>query len=157
MSIYAVEHPDSTMILITGDRDYAYLISTLRLRQQRVIVIGPSSQIHPSLIAHANQFLGWEDVIATFACITTTSRSLFDHDVGSRNSNSSDRQSESYLEGRAPSTSTTLNDKYPPLDSTLVDECIDSPEETPIVSKATSNSLDQCKPARDLTHSLIIA
>jgi hypothetical protein len=47
---YAVDHLGlTTIVLISGDRDFIYAISVLRLRQYRVIVIG-SQRTHSSLI-----------------------------------------------------------------------------------------------------------
>ncbi|KAI6036679.1 limkain-b1-type NYN domain-containing protein, partial [Pisolithus microcarpus] len=42
MFAFAVDHPPpATVILISGDRDYAYALSTLRLRNYKVVLITP--------------------------------------------------------------------------------------------------------------------
>ncbi|KAI6036677.1 hypothetical protein BKA83DRAFT_4485674 [Pisolithus microcarpus] len=42
MFAFAVDHPPpATVILIAGDRDYAYALSTLRLRNYKVVLITP--------------------------------------------------------------------------------------------------------------------
>jgi len=46
MMAHAIDHPaPGTIMLISGDRDFVYAVSTLRLRRYRVIVIA-SLQIH---------------------------------------------------------------------------------------------------------------
>ncbi|KAI6109885.1 limkain-b1-type NYN domain-containing protein, partial [Pisolithus sp. B1] len=42
MFAFAVDHPPpATVILVAGDRDYAYALSTLRLRNYKVVLITP--------------------------------------------------------------------------------------------------------------------
>jgi hypothetical protein len=60
---YAMDNdPPSTIILITGDRDFAYLVSTLTLRQYHVIVIVPPNH-HSSLTYQASAVLDWNTQI----------------------------------------------------------------------------------------------
>lgn len=59
MLAHAIDTPvPATIILISGDRDFAYAVSTLRLRRYRVAVIS-AGEVHPSLKAHASVFLDW--------------------------------------------------------------------------------------------------
>ena len=52
--------PPASIILVSGDRDFAYAVSTLRLRRYRVVVISAGEvPVHPSLKAHASVFLDW--------------------------------------------------------------------------------------------------
>ena len=60
---YAMDnYPPSTIILITGDRDFAYLVSTLTLRQYHVVVIVPPNH-HSSLTYQASAMLDWNTQI----------------------------------------------------------------------------------------------
>ena len=53
----------STIVLISGDRDFAYALSILRLRRYRVVLIALSNA-HPSLIAQASLCFNWvSDVV----------------------------------------------------------------------------------------------
>jgi NYN domain len=64
--MYATDNlPPTTLILISGDHDFSYAISTLRLRQYFVVVIAPPSPTpHISLKAQASLFLDWNhDII----------------------------------------------------------------------------------------------
>ena len=60
MLAFAVDHPaPATIILITGDRDYAYAVSTLKLRKYQVILVVPSPQTSPSLESQASLAIDW--------------------------------------------------------------------------------------------------
>ncbi|KAJ8583654.1 hypothetical protein M405DRAFT_748298, partial [Rhizopogon salebrosus TDB-379] len=61
MLAFAIDHHSpATIILIAGDRDYAYAISTLRLRQYTVVLIVPPSQNIPhSLESQASVVIDW--------------------------------------------------------------------------------------------------
>ncbi|KAJ8583651.1 hypothetical protein M405DRAFT_828239, partial [Rhizopogon salebrosus TDB-379] len=49
MLVFAIDHHSpATVILISGDRDYACTMSALRLKQYHVILVAPPN-IHPSL------------------------------------------------------------------------------------------------------------
>jgi len=64
--MYATDNlPPTTLILMSGDHDFSYAISTLRLRQYFVVVIAPPSPTpHISLKAQASLFLDWNhDII----------------------------------------------------------------------------------------------
>ncbi|KNZ75414.1 hypothetical protein J132_02746 [Termitomyces sp. J132] len=65
MLAYAIDNPPpSTIILISGDRDFAYAVSVLRLRRYRVVIISLPG-IHTSLKTQASFFLDWNnDVLA---------------------------------------------------------------------------------------------
>ncbi|KAK7023710.1 hypothetical protein R3P38DRAFT_3194232 [Favolaschia claudopus] len=61
MLAYAMDHPaPATLILISGDRDFAYPVSILRLRQYDVVVVSlPLPGAHPSLKRQASVWLDW--------------------------------------------------------------------------------------------------
>ncbi|KAL0563605.1 hypothetical protein V5O48_018459 [Marasmius crinis-equi] len=66
MLTYAIDNDSEglTMILISGDRDFAYPISVLRLRMYQVVLISPSIPCsHLSLRAQASACLDWNAVI----------------------------------------------------------------------------------------------
>ncbi|OAX32064.1 hypothetical protein K503DRAFT_870350 [Rhizopogon vinicolor AM-OR11-026] len=66
MLAFALDHHDSpvTIILIAGDRDYAYAMSTLRLRQYTVVLIVPSCpNISQSLQSQASVVIDWNYAI----------------------------------------------------------------------------------------------
>ena len=59
MLAYAIDNPaPSTIILITGDRDFAYAMSILRLRQYRVVLV-TLPNAHLSLTAQASKRIDW--------------------------------------------------------------------------------------------------
>lgn len=64
MLAHAIDNPPpATIILISGDRDFAYAVSILRLRRYRVVIISLGG-VHASLKAQASVFLDWNtDVI----------------------------------------------------------------------------------------------
>ncbi|KAL4074503.1 NYN domain-containing protein [Scleroderma yunnanense] len=58
MLTFAMDHPPpATVFLITSDRDYAYAVSTLRLRKYRVILITP--KVTACLEAQASAVVDW--------------------------------------------------------------------------------------------------
>ncbi|KAJ7172687.1 NYN domain-containing protein [Mycena filopes] len=61
MLAYAMDHPaPATVILISGDRDFAYAVSTLRLRRYDVVVVSlPLPGAHLSLKSQASVYLDW--------------------------------------------------------------------------------------------------
>lgn len=62
MLTYAMDTPPpATIILITGDRDFAYAISILRWRKYNVVVIAPYT-IHSSVKFGASAVLDWDHV-----------------------------------------------------------------------------------------------
>ncbi|KAG2061459.1 hypothetical protein BDR06DRAFT_946888 [Suillus hirtellus] len=65
MITFAVDNPSpATVILIAGDRDYAYAISTLRLRQYNVVlVVPPAPNIPQSLESQASVVVDWNFAI----------------------------------------------------------------------------------------------
>lgn len=59
MIAYAIDHPaPATVLVISASPDFAYAISTLRLRKYRVVLVCPSS-VHSSLIMQASVHLDW--------------------------------------------------------------------------------------------------
>lgn len=62
---FAIDNPaPATIILISGDRDFAYAVSVLRLRHYRVVIVAPTvPSPHISLKSQASIFLEWETVI----------------------------------------------------------------------------------------------
>ncbi|EIW85256.1 hypothetical protein CONPUDRAFT_135063 [Coniophora puteana RWD-64-598 SS2] len=61
MLAFAIDNSpeDATIVLISGDRDYAYAVSTLRLRQYRVVLIAPPIS-SPSLCQQASIIIDWD-------------------------------------------------------------------------------------------------
>ena len=58
--------PPATIILISGDRDFAYLLSTVRWRRYNVVLISKSFMTHESLTAQANVVYDWKsDILKT--------------------------------------------------------------------------------------------
>ena len=66
MLAHAIDNPaPSTIVLISGDRDFAYALSILRLRRYNIVLI-TLSNAHPSLKAQASLCFDWiSDVIGT--------------------------------------------------------------------------------------------
>jgi hypothetical protein len=52
--------PPATIILISGDRDFAYLLSTIRWRGYKVVLISNSFMTHESLTAQASVVYDWQ-------------------------------------------------------------------------------------------------
>ncbi|KAJ6541766.1 NYN domain-containing protein [Mycena capillaripes] len=66
MLAYAMDHPaPATVILISGDRDFAYAVSILRLRRYEVVVI--SLMAHISLKSQASACLDWNIDVMGFS------------------------------------------------------------------------------------------
>lgn len=60
MLAYAIDHPaPATIILISGDRDFVYALSVLRLRRYRVVVMAPPSA-HKRLGPLASVCVDWK-------------------------------------------------------------------------------------------------
>ncbi|KAE9399688.1 hypothetical protein BT96DRAFT_919993 [Gymnopus androsaceus JB14] len=63
---FAMDNPtnpsNTTILLMSGDRDFAYPLSVLRLRRYNVVVVAPSV-VHPSLRAQASRFFEWSTSI----------------------------------------------------------------------------------------------
>ena len=58
--------PPATIILISGDRDFAYLLSTIRWRKYNVVLISNTFMTHESLTAQASVVYDWKsDVLKT--------------------------------------------------------------------------------------------
>jgi len=55
--------PPATVILISGDRDFAYLLSTVRWRKYNVVLISNSSMTHESLTVQASVVCDWKSDI----------------------------------------------------------------------------------------------
>ena len=55
--------PPATIILISGDRDFAYLLSTIRWRKYNVVLISNSFMTHESLTAQASIVYDWQSDI----------------------------------------------------------------------------------------------
>jgi hypothetical protein len=66
MLAFAIDHHSpATVVLIAGDRDYAYAMSTLRLRQYNVILIAPTSpDVSQSLKSQASLMINWNYAIS---------------------------------------------------------------------------------------------
>ncbi|KAF9009347.1 hypothetical protein BDQ17DRAFT_1322933 [Cyathus striatus] len=59
--LYATDHPANTIIIISNDPDFAYLISTLRLRNHLVVIAAPSDA-HLGLKVQASHFIDCDSV-----------------------------------------------------------------------------------------------
>ncbi|KAL0570592.1 hypothetical protein V5O48_011375, partial [Marasmius crinis-equi] len=61
MMAFAMDHPalSTTIILISGDRDYSYTLSTLRDRQMRTVLISSGNTSHISLTSQPTMTLDW--------------------------------------------------------------------------------------------------
>ena len=58
--------PPATIILISGDRDFAYLLSTIRWRKYNVVLISNTFMTHESLTAQASVVYDWQsDILKT--------------------------------------------------------------------------------------------
>ena len=55
--------PPATIILISGDRDFAYLLSTIRWRKYNVVLISNTLMTHESLTAQASVVYDWKSDI----------------------------------------------------------------------------------------------
>ena len=55
--------PPATVILISGDRDFAYLLSTVRWRKYNVVLISNSFMTHESLTIQASVAYDWKSDI----------------------------------------------------------------------------------------------
>lgn len=63
MLAFAMDNPPpATLIIITGDRDFTYAISTLALRGYNVVVVAPSN-VHAQLVQRASEVLDIERVL----------------------------------------------------------------------------------------------
>ncbi|KII88952.1 hypothetical protein PLICRDRAFT_591166 [Plicaturopsis crispa FD-325 SS-3] len=57
---YAIQNPPpATIVLITGDRDFAYAISVLRMLRYNVVLILPPTPVHESLPMQASCCFNW--------------------------------------------------------------------------------------------------
>ncbi|KAI5120219.1 hypothetical protein M0805_000034 [Coniferiporia weirii] len=61
LMIFALDaHGPTTIVLVTGDRDFTYAISVLRLRGHDIVLITPPHATHHSLQHPANLVLNWK-------------------------------------------------------------------------------------------------
>ncbi|KAL5533071.1 hypothetical protein ACEPAF_4847 [Sanghuangporus sanghuang] len=61
MLAFAIDRPaPACIVLITGDRDFAYAAAILKLRGYRIIVISPASNAHTSLKVQADELYDWQ-------------------------------------------------------------------------------------------------
>ncbi|KAJ7752060.1 DUF537-domain-containing protein [Mycena metata] len=73
MLAYAMDHPTpATIFLISGDRDFAYAVSVLRLRRFEVVVL--SLTAHISLKSLASAWLSWNTHVLAY-CTSGTAES----------------------------------------------------------------------------------
>ena len=62
---HAIDNPaPSTIVLITGDRDFVYAVSILSLRNHKVVLIAPRNS-HDGLKAQADSVYDWPDDFLT--------------------------------------------------------------------------------------------
>jgi hypothetical protein len=77
MMAFALDyHAPATAILISGDHDFAYVVSVLRNHRFRVIVVAPTN-VHASLRSQASAIIDWNIDILEKGIIEP-------HDVGSK-------------------------------------------------------------------------
>ncbi|KAF5378928.1 hypothetical protein D9757_008743 [Collybiopsis confluens] len=50
--------PSTTIMILSGDRDFTYTLSILRMRRYKVVIVAPSN-VHPSLREQASEFFEW--------------------------------------------------------------------------------------------------
>lgn len=55
--------PKTTIVLISGDRDFAYPLAVLKARRYNVGLIVPPGGAHPALRAQASWVMNWKDVL----------------------------------------------------------------------------------------------
>lgn len=68
MLVYAIDNPPpATIVLISGDRDFVYAVSILRLRCYQVVVVALPG-IHASLKAQASVYLNWSNDVISKGC-----------------------------------------------------------------------------------------
>ncbi|KAL5533011.1 hypothetical protein ACEPAF_4785 [Sanghuangporus sanghuang] len=61
MLAFAIDRPaPACIVLITGDRDFAYAAAILKLRGYRIIVISPASNAHTSLKVQPDELYDWQ-------------------------------------------------------------------------------------------------
>lgn len=71
MLTYAIDNPaPATIVLISGDRDFVYAISVLRLRKYRVVIVAPKTA-HTSLKCQASVVLDWDTDIMRKTTVRT--------------------------------------------------------------------------------------
>ncbi|KAG9101814.1 hypothetical protein FRC06_002573 [Ceratobasidium sp. 370] len=58
-----VAPPKTTVVLVSGDRDFAYPLAVLKARKYDVGLIVPAGGAHPALRAQASWVLNWKDVM----------------------------------------------------------------------------------------------
>jgi uncharacterized LabA/DUF88 family protein len=60
MMAYAIDYPaPATIVLISGDRDFVYALSVLRLGRYRIILMA-SRSVHTSLVPLASLYADWD-------------------------------------------------------------------------------------------------
>ncbi|KAG8691471.1 hypothetical protein FRC11_003230 [Ceratobasidium sp. 423] len=59
----AIPAPKTTIVLISGDRDFAYPLAVLKARKYEVGLIVPPGGAHPALRAQATWVMNWKDVL----------------------------------------------------------------------------------------------
>ncbi|QRV87553.1 NYN domain protein [Ceratobasidium sp. AG-Ba] len=58
-----ISPPKTTVVLVSGDRDFAYPLAVLKARRYEVGLIVPPGGVHPALRAQASWVLNWKDVM----------------------------------------------------------------------------------------------
>ena len=74
--------PPTTIVLISGDRDFAYVLSKMRLRRCTVVLVCPA-QVHPSLTNQADFVLDWaSEVLGNEEAVGIKVEGEIDNDFG---------------------------------------------------------------------------
>lgn len=82
MLAFAIDNPaPAVIVLISGDRDFAYTVAVLRLRGYEVIVIAPSSA-HATLRAQASRLFDWQRDVINVAVDLANPEDIRDMDDG---------------------------------------------------------------------------
>jgi hypothetical protein len=65
----SISTPKTTIVLISGDRDFAYPLAVLKARKYEVGLIVPPGGVHPALRAQATWVVNWKDILEA-SCAT---------------------------------------------------------------------------------------
>ncbi|KAL5490375.1 hypothetical protein ACEPAI_5208 [Sanghuangporus weigelae] len=109
MLAFAIDRPaPACIVLITGDRDFAYAAAILKLRGYRIIAISPASNAHTSLKVQADELYDWQtDILDSMDSVVDTGNTI------SKTFAASASEPSGPLVSAAPSSSVCQMDIYP--------------------------------------------
>lgn len=88
MLAFAIDHPPpATIVLISGDKDFVYALSTLRNRRYSVVLIVPNRGAPIILKSQANAILEWRYDVLNQDVWSLQQQQLLGHQTGSTSSN----------------------------------------------------------------------